>query len=71
MNSEVKTKKGFLYKICAKFHNFRDEDHKKGALHCEICEKTVLAHEYWVDDQYFGGLRPRSALQWHRASYFL
>ena len=44
---------------------------KKKGLYCEICEKTVLAHEFWGDNQYFGSLRPRTALQWHGACYFL
>ena len=30
---------------------FKSEDQKRG-LHCKICKKVVLAHEYWVDDQY-------------------
>ena len=34
-------------------------------------KKIVLAHEFWSDKQYFGSLRPRTALQWHRACYFL
>ena len=32
--------------------------------------ETVLAHEFWGDNQYLGSLRPRTALQWHRAGYF-
>ena len=34
-------------------------------------KKTVLAHEFWGDNQYLGSLRPRTAVQWHRAYYFL
>ena len=45
-------------------------DRKKGFC-CKICEKTVLAHEFWGDNQYFGSVRPRTALQWHQAFYFL
>ena len=33
--------------------------------------KAGLAHEFWSDNQYFGSLRPRTALQEHQASYFL
>ena len=33
--------------------------------------KTVFAHESWGDSRYFGSPRPRTALQWHRAYYFL
>ena len=43
---------------------------KKG-LYCKICEKTVLAHEFWGDNKYFGSLKPRTALQWYQACYFL
>ena len=48
-NSGVKTsKKNPLYlKKCANFHEFRSETTKKGLYH-KICEKTVLAHEFWV-----------------------
>ena len=40
-------------------------------LHRRICEKPALAHDFWNGDQYFKGLRPRTALQWHRVCYFL
>ena len=30
--------------------------------YCKICEKTVFAHEFWGDNQYFGSLSPRTAL---------
>ena len=38
--------------------------------YCKISETTVLAHEFQGDNQYLGSLRPRTALQWHRACYF-
>ena len=44
---------------------------KKKGLYSKISEKTVFAHEFWDDNQYFGSYRPRTALQWHRACYFL
>ena len=44
--------------------------HKKGSL-LQNLQKTVLAHELWGDNQYLRSLRPRTALQWHRACYFL
>ena len=50
---------------------FESEDQKKEGLHGRICERTVLAHKFWGDDQDFGGFRPRTALRWHRACYFL
>ena len=31
----------------------------------------VLAHGFWIDGRYFGGLRPRTVLQWLRACYYL
>ena len=39
--------------------------------YCKIYKKTILAHEFWGDNQYFQSLRPRTAFQWHRACYFL
>ena len=56
--------------ICAKFHEFWGKDQKK-VLHRKNCEKTVLAHEYWVNDKYFGDFRTQTALHLHRANYFL
>ena len=50
---------------------FWGENQKKKDFHRKISKKAVLAHKYWVDNQYFGGLRPKTALQWHRACYFL
>ena len=71
VNSRVKIiKKGLLRELCAKFHEFWDDDQKNG-LHREICDKTVLAPHYWVDDQYFGGLSLRTALLWNRVCYVL
>ena len=34
---------------------------KKKDFRRKICKKAVFAHEYWIDDQYFGGVRPRTA----------
>ena len=34
-------------------------------------KKTVRAHEFFGDNQHFGSLRPRIALRWYRACYFL
>ena len=45
--------------------------HKKLNPYRKICKKTVRAHEFWGDIKYFGSLRPRTALQWHRACYIL
>ena len=60
---------GGTHKLC--FPEFESKDKKKNGLHRRVCKKSVLAHNFWGDDQYFGGLRPRTALQWHRACYFL
>ena len=75
-NSAVRTKKKkkkmvFILEIVANFHEFWGETTKKMGPHCKICKKNVLAHEFWGDDHYFGSLRPRTALQGHRACYFL
>ena len=48
----------------------KDQNKKKG-LHRDICEKAVLAHVFCGVDQHFGSFKPRTALQWHRACYFL
>ena len=60
-------KKALHLKKCA---NFRMKQKKKD-LYYKICKKTVLAHEFWSDNQYLGSLRLQTALQWHRACYFL
>ena len=61
--SEVKTKKKGLYpKIYGNFHEFWGETTKTNGIYCKIYEKTVLAREFWGDNQYFGNLRPRTAL---------
>ena len=44
---------------------------KKKGLYCKICEKTVLDHEFCVDDQYFGGLRHQLHSNGNRACFFL
>ena len=66
-----KQKKGLHLKNCANFHEFRGETTKKKDFYYKICKKTVLAYEFWGDNQYLGSLRLRTALQWHRACYFL
>ena len=38
---------------------------KKIIFITKTAKKTVLAHEFWGDNQYLGSLRPRTALQWH------
>ena len=63
-------KKVFHLKKCANFYEFRVETTKKGSFLRNL-QKTVLAHESWGYNQYLGSLKPRTALQWHRACYFL
>ena len=46
-------------------------NHKKKESLFQNLQKTVLAHEFWGDNQFFGSLRSRTALQWHQACYFL
>ena len=62
-------KKGLHLKKCANFHELRGETTKKESL-LQNLQKTVLAHEFWGDNQYLGSLRSLTALQWHRACYF-
>ena len=72
-NSWVKTKcrkNGPHLKKCANFHEIWGETTKKGTFSQNL-QKTVLAHEFLGDNQYFGSLRPQTALQWHQACYFL
>ena len=64
-NSGMKTEKKGLHREMCKFWG----EYQKKNFHCKICKKST--HEYWVNDQYFGVLRPRTELQWHRAYYFL
>ena len=45
-------------------------NHTKKDLCYEIWKKKVLAHKFCGDNQYLESLRPRTALQWHRACYF-
>ena len=52
-------KKVFIMK-CANFGVKTKQ--KKKDFHRKICKKMVLAQEYWIDDQYFGGVRPRTAV---------
>ena len=44
---------------------------KKRIFIAKSAKRAVYSHEYWVNDQYFGVLGPRTELQWHRACYFL
>ena len=64
-------KKVLISKNAQIFTNYGVKPQKKG-LYYKICKKTVLAHEFWGNNQYYlGSLRPRTALQWHPACYFL
>ena len=56
-----------LKPVCARI---RAQLRRNSGLYCKNCENTVLAHEFWGDNQYFGSLSLRTALQWHRACYF-
>ena len=59
-NSEVKIQKKALHlKKCANFHQLRSKTTKKG-LYYKSAKKTVLAHEFWGDNQYLGSLRART-----------
>ena len=70
---EWKQKKGFHRAICASFHEFWGEDQKeiKKESLLQILWKNNTCTRILSDDHYFGGLRPPTALQWHRACYFL
>ena len=72
-NSGVKTKKRFfISKTAPIFTNSWVKPQKKGSLLQNLQKKkTVLAHDFWGDNQYFGSFRPRTALQCHRACFFL
>ena len=75
MNSGVKIKRNEMKKRSSSQKNGHiltnsGVKQQKG-LYCKICEKTVLAHEFWGDNKYFGSLKPRTALQWYQACYFL
>ena len=65
---KIKKKRSHL-EICVNFQEFRGETTKNG-LYYKICEKTVLTHKFWDDNQYLGSLGHRTALQWHQACYF-
>ena len=60
---------GGTQKFC--FLEFESKDKKKNGLYHRICEKSVLAHGFWIDGQYFESLRPRTVLQWLRTCYYL
>ena len=65
-------KKGLYHEICANFHEFWGEGDKKNKRFLsQILRKAVFDHEFWGADQYFEGFRPPTALQWHKACYFL
>ena len=62
----------FISKNARIFTNSGLKPQKKGSLLPKSANKeTVLAPEFWDDNQYLGSHRPRTALQWHRACYFL
>ena len=61
----VDPKKGLHLKMFANFHHFRGETPKNLGL------KDSSSHKFWRDNQYLGSLWPQTALQWHRACYFL
>ena len=63
-------KKVFISKYARIFTNPGVKPQKKGPYY-KICKKAVLSHEFWGNNQYLGSLRPRTALQWHQACYFL
>ena len=56
-------KNGLGPQIYANFYEFWGEATETNGVYCKIYEKTVLAHEFWGDNQYFGSLSPRIALQ--------
>ena len=57
-NSGMKTKqKGLHSKVC----EFWGDDQKKKEFLLQNLQQTVLAHEYWVNDQYFGDVKFRTA----------
>ena len=58
--------KGLQLKKYTNFHDFWGGTTKKKGIYCKICKKTVLAQEFWGDNQYFESTRPRFALQWHQ-----
>ena len=54
-NSEVETKKKSLRpQTYVNFHEFWGKATKTNRVYCKISERTVLAHEFWGDIQYFG-----------------
>ena len=59
MNSGMKTekRKGLRRKAC----KFWGEDQTKKRIFIAKSAKNGLAHEHWVEGQYFGGVRPRTA----------
>ena len=59
-NSGMKTEKKSLHHEMCEF--WGEDQTKKKDFHRKICKKMVLAQEYWIDDQYFGGVRPRTAV---------
>ena len=56
-------KKNLRPQTYVNFHELWGEATETNRVYCEISEKTVLAHEFWGDIQYFGSLRPQTALQ--------
>ena len=49
-----------LKPVCART---RAQLRRNTGLYCKNCEKTVLAHEFWGDNQYFESLSLRTTLQ--------
>ena len=70
-NSGVKTKKRKKKTILktARISTSWGETRKKRVFIAKS-KKTVLAYEFWDDNQYFGSLRHRTALQCRRTYYF-
>ena len=63
-------KKLLISKNARIFTNSGVKPQKNGSS-LQNLQKTVLALDFWGDNQYLGSLRPRTAFQWHRARYFL
>ena len=68
---QSKVDKVFNLKYARIFTNSGLKTTKKRFLLLKSSQTTVLVHEFLGDNQYFRSLRPRTALQWHRASNFL
>ena len=73
MSSGVKTKKKVFISKNARIFliSLLEPRKKKFFIAKSAKKKTVLAPEFWGNNQYFESLRPRTALEWYRACYFL